>query len=152
MDELSLRWRAAQQPAVAAAVLVRARRLREAIDAILTANAVGITLPRDSMRLLNAELGLALANARLQPATAGFAWQWAESLEALDRPLWPVVRSAADLLTSDELAHVHKCAGDTCGWLFVDRSRNHSRRWCDMNECGNVAKVRRYRTRRKRES
>ncbi|HEV2391667.1 MAG TPA: CGNR zinc finger domain-containing protein [Verrucomicrobiae bacterium] len=37
------------------------------------------------------------------------------------------------------------CQGDTCGWLFVDSSKNHSRRWCDMRDCGNRAKARRHR-------
>lgn len=58
--------------------------------------------------------------------------------------LWPVARSAADLLVSPDLARVRKCAGPTCDWPFVDMSRNRSRRWCDMRECGNRAKARRY--------
>ena len=62
--------------------------------------------------------------------------------------LWPVARSAADLLTSDDLGRVRECAGERCNWLFIDRSKNHSRRWCDMQDCGNVAKVRRYRSRK----
>ena len=52
-------------------------------------------------------------------------------------------------LTSEELDQVRECAGNTCGWLFVDMSRNHSRHWCDMRDCGNRAKVRRYYQRRK---
>jgi predicted RNA-binding Zn ribbon-like protein len=66
--------------------------------------------------------------------------------------LWPVARSAADLLTSaEELARVGQCADDRgCGWLFFDTSRNHSRRWCAMKDCGNRAKARRhYRRQRK---
>jgi predicted RNA-binding Zn ribbon-like protein len=61
--------------------------------------------------------------------------------------LWPVVRSAAELLTSDELGRVRECAADNCAWLFLDRSKNRSRRWCDMAVCGNRDKVRRFRQR-----
>src|SRR5258706_243420 len=65
---------------------------------------------------------------------------------ALDHLLGPIARSAANLLTRDELLyHVSHCGGDNCGWLFVDSSKNHSRRWCDMRDCGNRAKVRRHR-------
>lgn len=137
-------------PARAAAIWARARLLREAIVAILAAHAAARTPDAASLRRLNNELGPALAHLQLraQASAHAFAWHWAEPPAALDRPLWPIAHSAAELLTSDELAHVRTCAGDTCGWLFVDRSKNHSRRWCDMKECGNVAKVRRYRTRR----
>jgi len=66
--------------------------------------------------------------------------------------LWPVARAATALLTSSDLARVRECADDACGWLFLDHSRNGSRRWCDMADCGNRAKARRYRERRKEES
>jgi predicted RNA-binding Zn ribbon-like protein len=56
----------------------------------------------------------------------------------------PVAQSAADLLTSEELNRVGQCADDHCGWLFMDMSRNRSRRWCDMGDCGNRAKARRH--------
>ena len=60
--------------------------------------------------------------------------------------LWPVAHSAAELLISDDLDRVKQCADDRgCGWLFVDTSRNRSRRWCSMESCGNRAKVQRHR-------
>jgi predicted RNA-binding Zn ribbon-like protein len=62
----------------------------------------------------------------------------------LERPLWPILRSAADLLTSPEVHAVKECGSDRCSWLFVDRSRTHRRRWCDMKSCGNRAKARRH--------
>jgi predicted RNA-binding Zn ribbon-like protein len=61
--------------------------------------------------------------------------------------LWPVLWSAARLLAAPELAHLRKCAAPNCGWLFVDTTRNRSRRWCDMRVCGNRDKVRRHRRR-----
>jgi predicted RNA-binding Zn ribbon-like protein len=85
---------------------------------------------------------------RLTAVQTEFVWQWDEDATDLDRVLWPIAQSAAELLTSPELARVRECAKEHCNWLFVDRSKNRSRRWCDMQECGNVAKVRRYRSRK----
>jgi predicted RNA-binding Zn ribbon-like protein len=67
--------------------------------------------------------------------------------EGLDCMLGPVAQSAVDLLTSDATRRVRMCPGESCGWLFEDSSRNHTRHWCDMKMCGNVAKVRRFRER-----
>ena len=72
-----------------------------------------------------------------------FGLDWASGGPALYRVLWPVVRSAAELLTSEDLRCVRKCAASDCGWIFLDTSRNRRRRWCDMRACGNRAKVRR---------
>jgi len=55
------------------------------------------------------------------------------------------------LTSSQRLNQVRQCRGDNCGWLFVDGSKNHSRRWCDMRDCGNRAKVRRHRLKQRRE-
>jgi predicted RNA-binding Zn ribbon-like protein len=64
-------------------------------------------------------------------------------------PLAAVAWSAADLLISDQVHHVRQCADAKCGWLFVDTSKNHSRRWCSMGDCGSQAKARRYYQRKK---
>jgi predicted RNA-binding Zn ribbon-like protein len=68
---------------------------------------------------------------------------------ALDRMLWPLAHSAAELLASSERARVRLCEGEDCGWLFLDTSRNGARHWCDMKDCGNRAKVRRFRERQR---
>lgn len=96
------------------------------------------------MSVLDGALPAALGRLRLVPGRKRFTWDWAGDVEALDRVLWPVVRSAAELLTSGDLDRVRRCAGDDCAWLFLDRSRNGSRRWCDMTVCGNRSKVRRF--------
>lgn len=136
------------RPAEAAHVLEEARALREAIYRLVFAQSQGLPPDAADLDLLNRALGPALNHLRLMPGTTHCVWGWDAAVQPLDRMLWPVVRSAAELLTSDELRRVHRCAGDTCGWLFIDRSKNHSRRWCDMKECGNVAKVRRHRRRK----
>lgn len=65
----------------------------------------------------------------------------------LERMLYELTRSAVNLLFSGKLGRVRQCAGETCSWLFLDTSRNGTRRWCDMRACGNRAKVRRFRRR-----
>jgi predicted RNA-binding Zn ribbon-like protein len=55
---------------------------------------------------------------------------------------WRLVETAITLLTSDELARVGACP--TCGWFFLDTTRNRSRRWCSMAMCGSVSKSHRY--------
>jgi|HubBroStandDraft_6_1064221.scaffolds.fasta_scaffold123880_3 predicted RNA-binding Zn ribbon-like protein len=59
-------------------------------------------------------------------------------------PLWAVVDAAANLLTSPDCLRMRECSEKTCRWLFLDQSKNHSRRWCDMKLCGNRAKARRF--------
>jgi predicted RNA-binding Zn ribbon-like protein len=77
---------------------------------------------------------------------AGWTWGRFENQPAL--PLWVIAQSAAELLQSSAISHVHACASETCRWLFLDTSKNHSRRWCDMAICGNRVKVRRFQARR----
>jgi predicted RNA-binding Zn ribbon-like protein len=85
----------------------------------------------------------------LAPLGDGFVWDWYEVDGVLELPIWIVARSAADLLVSSELERVRECAGEKCDWLFLDASRNQSRRWCDMAACGNRAKAQRNYARRR---
>ncbi len=133
----------------AAGVLREARVLREAIYRVFAAIAAGDRPGEADLAVLNAALARALAHARIVRTAEGFVWGWAAEAEALDRPLWPVARSAAELLVSGELAAVRECASASCNWLFMDFSRNQSRRWCDMKSCGNREKARRHYERKK---
>jgi predicted RNA-binding Zn ribbon-like protein len=83
----------------------------------------------------------ALGHARLEPRPDGFAWTWTGA--ALARPLWPIAHAALGLLRSGELDRLAECGH--CRWLFLDHSRNRSRRWCSMNACGGREKMRRHR-------
>lgn len=78
-----------------------------------------------------------------QDSQTRLEWAWNKLGDKLESPLWPVVRSAASLMTSSEASQVRMCGGTDCGWLFVDRSRNGLRRWCEMATCGTAAKTRR---------
>jgi predicted RNA-binding Zn ribbon-like protein len=147
-----LRREAARRPAQADRVLKQAVALREAIYRIFSEVAAGSSPQVADVEALNAALAEALTHLRVLPEADLFAWGWTGDAEALDRMLWPVARSAANLLTSEELERVGECQGEGCGWLFMDMSRNRSRRWCDMGDCGNRAKARRYYRRQKASS
>lgn len=136
--------KAARRPGDATAVLERAIALREAIYQIFSAISHGRPPQAADLATFNAELSRVLAQSRIVSTAEGFAWDWAGAEEALDWMLWPVVHDAAGLLTSEELDRVGQCADDRCGWLFLDTSRNRSRRWCSMENCGNRAKARRH--------
>lgn len=130
----------------AADVWRRALAVREAIYRVFVARIEGEIPEADDLACLNGELSSALAHAQIGVAGDGFVWQWQPDESALDRVLWPILRSAADLLTDHALlSRVGQCADDRgCGWLFLDTSKNRSRRWCDINDCGNRAKQRRH--------
>jgi predicted RNA-binding Zn ribbon-like protein len=125
--------------------LRRARRLREVLARLLAAaGRHARPEPRD-VRVLNAFVAAARQKRRLEPRGIGFTWVWLTDDEAnFSRMLWPIVLAAADLLTSDQRVRIHECAGNGCGWLFLDTSRNQRRRWCNMQGCGNRAKARRF--------
>lgn len=136
---------AERQPRDAATVLKRAIVLREAIFNIFKAVAQGLAPKINDLAILNSELFRALTKLRVVSRGKDFEWAWkGEDEDSLDRMLWPVAKSAADLLTSEKLTRVRMCEGKDCGWLFLDMSRNRSRRWCVMEDCGNRAKARRY--------
>jgi predicted RNA-binding Zn ribbon-like protein len=131
----------------AAATLKRAVALRGAIYRVCAAVIYG-ALPRASdLDLLNQELNVANGRIRLGVREENFVWEWTDTKNALDRMLWRIADSAAEMLTTDDLTRLRRCPGEDCGWLFLDISKNSRRQWCDMQICGNLAKVRRFRRR-----
>ena len=85
-----------------------------------------------------------MSKMRLVPRGGGYGFVFGGTAAVLDAVLWHVARSAAELLTSGDLGRVRGCASEECGWVFLDTTRNRSRRWCDMKECGNREKARRF--------
>jgi predicted RNA-binding Zn ribbon-like protein len=146
--------RAEREPAAAAMVLASATELREAIFRAFVAVAEGKRPAHGDLDRLNRALASALVHRRVVQTGRGYALGWDDSNE-LDRMLWPVAQSAADLLADDHRARIKVCGaweeGGDCGWLFVDSSRNASRRWCTMDDCGNRAKARRHYARTKKQ-
>ena len=135
----------------AAAVWEQALTIREVIYRVLTAIIQELAIPESDMDGLNHALSEALQQSCLVRSEPGLSWGWKPNELALDRMVWPIVRSAADLLTASELPRVRQCGALPCGWLFLDRTKNHSRNWCQMQVCGNRAKSRRHYARRKRQ-
>lgn len=132
------------QPEAAKRVLERAVELREAIHRIFTANISAEPASDDDLDTLNRELREALTRLRLSTEPGGYSLDFGWGGDSLDQVLWPIARSASELLTSDDLVRVRRCAANDCDWLFLDTSRNRSRRWCDMKDCGNRSKARRF--------
>jgi predicted RNA-binding Zn ribbon-like protein len=143
-EESHLASRAEEDPRAAEAALARGRGLREALYGIFSALAASRAPADSDLERLNSALPEAFSRLRLEQREDDLVWTWAAPDEALEAPLWPVLRSAAELLTSEDRRQVRECAGTACTWLFLDRSRNRSRRWCSMESCGNRAKARRH--------
>jgi predicted RNA-binding Zn ribbon-like protein len=132
------------QPVKASAVLRRAIHLRETLYRIVGGRVARRRLAEADRRAFNALLGEALSHLQLRATRNGFRLDWTEEPVSLEAILWPIAGSAGQLLTSDDLGRVRQCGGKTCRWMFVDRSKNHSRRWCDMKVCGNRTKARKF--------
>ena len=137
--------RAENEPAAAAAALAQSIVWREAIYRIFSAIAAERPVTTADLTALNVAISVAYPHLQLVASGAEFAWNWTEVEDDWARMLWPVVRSAAELLTSPLLTRVRECADEQgCGYLFFDLTRNRSRRWCSMESCGNRAKARRH--------
>ncbi len=140
----------------AAKVLVRARGLREALAAVVYDLVDDEkSPPAASLSVLEQYFKEAQEHQELEWTAAGASrgspleasWQWGRFATHLELPVWAVAKSAMGLLTSPDVRHVHACKSDTCRWVFLDTSKTHSRRWCDMKTCGNRMKARRFQSR-----
>ena len=145
--------RAVLDPEGTRETLSRALALREALHRMISRAIAGESQDESDLSALNRELSIALSHLRVMPADGAYGWVWDRSGDdggaLLDSPLWPVAQSAAELLTSPKLGRVKLCAGEGCGWVFLDESRNSSRRWCDSRDCGNRERVRRHLARKR---
>jgi len=134
----------------------RARRvaidMREAMYAVLWAIVKRKPVQGSPLHVLNQFIQAAAQHVSLVPARGHMEWQFDSGRTDFEMPLWPIARSAAELLSSDQLALVRACASRTCAWLFLDQSKNHRRIWCDMTKCGNRAKAKRFYTRSRQAS
>ena len=141
----AMRAAARRDEAAATRSLGRVRRLREVLARVLAAAGRNTRPPDRDVRLLNAFLVAALRHRRLEIRGTTFFWSWTDGeRDPFDSLIWPIVLAAAELLASDSRTQIRECAGEGCGWLFLDTSRNRRRRWCTMESCGNRAKARRF--------
>ncbi|MFQ5873107.1 MAG: CGNR zinc finger domain-containing protein [Dehalococcoidia bacterium] len=141
--------KATAYPIDAQAVFDRAIALREAIYRIFSAIADGRQPDRADMDIFNSEFAGLMAKTGIVATEDGFEWDWTHEDDTLDRVLWSMVESTANLLTSEQLDRVRQCASSDCSSLFLDTSKNRRRRWCEMKTCGNRAKARRHYQRKK---
>ena len=145
----SLLMVASQRPDQAAETLARALAFRELIYRIFSALAAGGEPAAADLNALNTAVREVYGQLQVISNEDDFELTWPIEPYELDQTLRPIVRSAAELLTSSERNRVRKCAGENCDWLFLDLSKNRSRRWCSMGVCGSRMKARRYYRRQK---
>jgi predicted RNA-binding Zn ribbon-like protein len=134
----------APRPAALAA-FSRVQACRDDMDEIFRALADSSAPPAPALRRIQLTYVEALANAELLGDTQGGAWRW-DSGSGLLAPLWPIVAAAVELLTHGPADHIKPC--HACRFLYIDHSKNSSRRWCSMDDCGKAAKIARYLQRR----
>jgi predicted RNA-binding Zn ribbon-like protein len=136
---------AKEAPEEAKQALEKALAVREVIYRILSPIAVGEKPAASDLNKFNQALTRGLEKSKITATANGFEWDWKKTVKSFDQMLWPILRSTAELLTSHDIKRVGECADDRgCGYLFYDTSRNHSRRWCSMQSCGNRAKAKRH--------
>jgi predicted RNA-binding Zn ribbon-like protein len=138
---------ATTHPRAAVAALKEAHQLRDVVNSTFTAVATNTGSPSVQWRALQPFIIDAISHAEITPTTGsrGYHMVWPRS-DNLNAVVWPVANAALALLTGPDLHRVKQCAG--CPWLFLDQSKNSSRRWCAMNDCGTHEKIRRYVARR----
>jgi predicted RNA-binding Zn ribbon-like protein len=148
-EKAELLAQAAKSPRAAAGALAEAMQAREALAALFGAGGIK---PAKALATINEILARDRFSLRLASGGDGIHAMWNLDCSQLRRPLLILLREAADLLSSPERARVHHCSNDQCQWLFLDTSRNRSRRWCQMETCGNNAKARAHYHRQRVES
>jgi predicted RNA-binding Zn ribbon-like protein len=138
----ALRALATREPATTHAALDRALALRRTLHRLFSALAHGAKAPPEALAGLNAALVPSHHNQQLAESAGGFVWRYPAPHLTADGPLAPITRSAADVLLTTPLDRIKQCPGQDCGWLFIDRSKNGIRVWCEMEVCGSRAKAR----------
>ena len=136
--------RSKNRPSKQTKVLGKAIKLRETIYRVFSSLSEGRPAATEDLAVFNKFLSRTMKNSQIVRTKDGYNWDSKGEMAKLDWILNPLIRSAADLLISDERKSVKKCGDPACGWLFLDTSRNKSRRWCDMSDCGNRAKASRF--------
>ena len=144
-EDADLRASARKSPEQAGQVLRKGLEFREAAYRAFSRLAVGKPVSSADLAQIDQFASESLAHRKLVRVDGNYRWNWAwEKTNQLERVLWPLAQATADLLTSHDISAIRLCEAGDCDWLFLDNSRNHSRRWCDMKSCGNRAKARRH--------
>jgi predicted RNA-binding Zn ribbon-like protein len=145
----AIRRRAQQQPTGAAAALIDARRVRQALRLLGERGSLVANVRNETLAEINRVLGRSAGTRRLElKANGAISRSFVPVGDAFAGLMMPVVESAADALILGELHRVRTCASQRCARLFYDGTKNARRRWCDMATCGNRAKAARHREKR----
>jgi predicted RNA-binding Zn ribbon-like protein len=139
---------AAEAREAATEILAKARELRSAIHVLMQSVAHRTEPPEAALATLNAFLVESQVHSQIARSNGGFEARFRPE-DDMALPIWRLTDSAARLLLSPDHANVRECPGHECGWLFLDTTKNHSRRWCDSADCGNKARVRAYAERKR---
>jgi predicted RNA-binding Zn ribbon-like protein len=146
VDPAFVRWSLAR-PEAAQAVFAEAIAMREMLYRVLCALSIGARIAATDLRALNKAMARTPSRTRIAQLAQGYGWRLqAGGAGSYSTPtlLAAVLWSASDLIVGEQRASLRQCANAACRWLFLDASRNGSRRWCDMRACGNQAKARRH--------
>jgi predicted RNA-binding Zn ribbon-like protein len=146
----ALRRRLRRDPALARQLLRHAVELRDVVYGIGLALAARAPLRRRAVDRLGRIHARCLARAHLTPVNGVYAWTWESARFPVAAILGPIALSVVGVLSQTDLSRIKQCPGENCGWLFVDRTKNRARRWCEMEVCGNRAKQKRLRARQSR--
>ena len=142
-EAVALRRRATREPARAEAARRVAIATRDALHRLLAAQAGGRPPKPADDRCVGQALARAGAHAELR--RQGNTYTRRVPAGSFHVVLWRVLLAVVPLLTGPELERVGQCQDPRgCGWLFLDTTKNHSRRWCAMEDCGSLDKARRY--------
>ena len=125
-------------------VVEETRGLREALSDLLYSGLDGRNSSAASLKTLERFFREAREQTRLVRDGSRLKWQWAGAETKPEFPVWLMTRAASRLLLSENVQQVRACANPDCRWLFMDTSKNRTRRWCAMKLCGNRMKARRY--------
>jgi predicted RNA-binding Zn ribbon-like protein len=121
--------------------------LRESLAAVLYGRIDGGKPPAAQIKILEQQFHAASLHRRLLAGESHLEWSWSGVERQAEIPLWMLAQAASDLLVSSDAELIKDCGDPTCRWLFLDVSKNHTRRWCDMKTCGNRMKARRHHAR-----
>lgn len=130
-------------------VIARARRFRSTLQDLFNGLRRDAAVTDESLKLVNKALGRQTGRTELVRTEDGFGKRFVTDFSDPEQLLAAIASSAADLLCYADLSLIKKCESDECVLIFHDTSKNHSRRWCSMAHCGNLAKARAFYARKK---
>ncbi|MFG2193465.1 CGNR zinc finger domain-containing protein [Streptomyces sp. NPDC048639] len=148
-DARVLRASVAADPEDAETALRGVRRMREVVHGLLDAAAHDREPATADVRAFHR---LSLDARRRSAWAPTLPLSWTDPPRTVDGLCHRLTLLAEELLTGAQVRDVRLCEGPGCGWLFLDRTRSHTRRWCSSGDCGNRDRARRHYARTKRSS